>query len=185
MSTAAANVLQIKVSLDGLKPPIWRRLRLAADTDLGELHHVIQIAMGWEDAHLHVFMAAGQEYGDTEFAADEDMIEEITITIGSLLSETGHAIAYEYDFGDGWAHTVKLEKILDPGPAGEVPKCTDGARACPPEDVGGLPGYVAFLNVFEDPSHPEHEEVVEWAGEDFDPAAFDVDQVNAMLADGS
>ena len=173
---------QIKVSLNGVTPPIWRRLLVSSAIELGELHEVIQIAMGWTDTHLHQFVIGGERYGVPDLDFEDETISENGIRIGSLLKKEKQRITYEYDFGDGWEHRILLEKIL-PFKSGEtVPKCIGGRRGCPPEDVGGIWGYKEFLEAYKDKHHPEHEEMVEWAGEYFDPDRFDPAEVNEILS---
>ncbi|MDH3772331.1 MAG: plasmid pRiA4b ORF-3 family protein [Nitrospirota bacterium] len=182
MAKNLRNVYQIKVSLDGVKPQIWRRLLISSTTDLGELHEIIQIAMGWEDSHLHQFVVGDARYGVPDPEFDDGIIPEESIRISSLLKKEKEWIAYEYDFGDGWEHNIVLEKIL-PYTLGEtVPKCVAGRRGCPPEDVGGVWGYQEFLEIYKDPKHPEHERMVEWAGEYFDPERFDQAEINEIFS---
>ncbi len=182
MAQNLRTVYQIKVSLNGVRPPIWRRLLISSATDLAELHNIIQIAMGWTDSHLHQFIAGGKRYGEPDPEFDDARIDESGVPIGSLLKKEKHSIVYEYDFGDGWEHKVTLEKRLPSHSIEEVPRCIGGRRGCPPEDVGGVYGYMNFLQIYSDEAHPEHEEMVEWAGEYFDPERFDVAEVNDILA---
>ena len=90
---------------------------------------------------------------------------------------------YEYDFGDSWQHEIVLEKTLESEPDVAYPRCIDGARACPPEDVGGIWGYAEFLEAISDPNHENHDEMVEWVGGEFDPEKFSVDEVNKELGE--
>src|SRR6185436_1069548 len=152
--------------------------------DLSELHIILQTAMGWTDSHLHMFVAGSQRYGVPDPELDPFQRPEAGVRIETLLKREKDSILYEYDFGDGWEHKVTLEKIL-PEEGGEMlPKCIGGRLACPPEDVGGVYGYASFLQAYRDKTHPEHEEMVEWAGEFFNPEAFDLDEVNDLLAEG-
>jgi hypothetical protein len=88
---------------------------------------------------------------------------------------------YEYDFGDLWEHELLVENILPPQEGVRYPVCLMGARACPPEDVGGIPGYETLLEAIHNPNHLQHEEYLEWIGDSFDPEAFDADEVNRKL----
>ncbi|WP_232624501.1 plasmid pRiA4b ORF-3 family protein [Paraburkholderia ginsengisoli] len=88
-----------------------------------------------------------------------------------------------YDFGDNWQHRVKVEKILPPDSDLRSPICLAGRNACPPEDVGGGPGYIEFLEAITDPSHEDHEQLLEWCGGSFDPDAFDLAAVNERLSE--
>jgi len=182
MTKSLRNLYQIKVSLNDVKPPIWRRLLISNATNLAELHEIIQIAMGWTDTHLHQFTVENDRYGVPDPDYDDGTKPEGGVRIGSLLKEEKEWLVYEYDFGDGWTHKIILEKIL-PYEAGEVePRCIGGCRRCPPEDVGGPWGYMDFLEIYEDKTHPEHEEMVEWAGDYFDPDGFDENEVNKILS---
>jgi len=177
------KVYQIKVSLDGSTPPIWRRLLVSEDANLQQLHDIIQVAMGWFESHLHQFIADGVFYGvpDEEF----DLKDESQHTISELLNQEMQEIKYEYDFGDSWMHTITLEKILsNDDNGGHLPRCIEGERAAPPEDCGGIPGYENLLKILSDPENPQHDEMHEWlAIDEFDSAYFDMEDVNDELLD--
>jgi len=103
------------------------------------------------------------------------------VRLDQILSVPGRKIVHEYDFGDGWEHTIVLEKIIAPDPKARYPRCLDGARACPPEDCGGIYGYGDFLEAIKNPDHEQHEEMLEWIGGEFDPEEFDPEAVNQSL----
>lgn len=175
---------QIKIALRGVtKPPVWRRLEVPADLDLGQLHEVIQAAMGWQDCHLHVFSDGGTDYGlpDTQLGH----ADERTVRLSQLLVGVGDRLRYLYDFGDDWEHDITLEKILpaDAEMTGVI--CTAGRGACPPEDCGGAWGYQELKATLADPNADEHESMLEWLGlaspGDFDPRAFSAEEVNRRL----
>lgn len=176
------SIYQLKITLKDIKPPIWRRLQVQSDTPLTKLHEIIQVAMGWEDYHLHQFIIDGVYYGvpDPDFGID-DMVDEKGVTLNALIKQEKDKLIYEYDFGDGWLHTILLEKILEPGPRTTYPRCIKGKRGCPPEDVGGPWSYGEFLESIRDEDDPEHDSNLEWAGEGFDPEAFDMNSVNESL----
>ena len=181
----AGAIYQFKVTLNESHPPIWRRIQVP-DCTLGELHEVLQVVMGWEDCHLHQFVVNGKYFGE---ATHDDLDMEVEDEDGIRLSEiyTGKnipRIVYEYDFGGSWQHEILLEKILEPEPRVTYPCCLEGARACPPEDVGGIWGYAKFLEAISDPNHADHDEMVEWVGGEFDPEKFSVDEVNKELRKG-
>jgi hypothetical protein len=170
------SIYQIKVTLQGVRPPIWRRLEVSSDIKLARLHDAIQAAMGWTDSHLHEFDASGDRFGVPEGAYDE-VEDERKVSLDELLANPKDRLKYLYDFGDGWEHTVTLEKIL-PLPRGKKqprPRCTGGRRSCPPEDCGGPWGYRSMLEALADPRHPEHAQFREWLGRGFDPEAFEPD----------
>ncbi len=184
--TALRSIYQLKISLDGAKPPIWRRVLVPSSYTLADLHDVIQISMGWYDCHMHQFIINGEFYGVPEPDFDFDVKPEQSVRLSYVLKREKDKIQYEYDFGDGWSHTITLEKILPFNPRQQLPYCVTGRKACPPEDVGGIWGYEEFREAWNDPEHPEHENFREWmadVGDDnFDPDVFDRDEVNDMLA---
>jgi hypothetical protein len=175
-------VLQLRIELLGITPKIWRRVWVPDTITLSRLHRTIQAAMGWTDSHLHEFEIARERYGvpDPEWDAPNAPRSEARVRLASCLG--GHKqFHYLYDFGDSWEHKVIVEKRLvdDDLPH---PLCVDGENACPPEDVGGAPGYADFLNAIESPAHPEHDHYLSWCGGEFDPAAFDLFEANKSLA---
>jgi hypothetical protein len=179
-SAASATIYQIKVTLEGSKPPIWRRLLVPSNLTLGDLHYIIQIAMGWTDSHLHQFIIGEKYYGVPHFEMEE-MIDEEKVKLAKVIPGEKFKFRYEYDFGDSWTHLVLVEKVLAAEPGKPYPICLTGRRHCPPEDCGGVWGYADFVEAMANPKHPEHKNMKEWYGEDFDPEAFDLDEVNRML----
>ena len=177
------EIYQIKVTLRGSQPPIWRRIQLRSDITLAKLHRILQRVMGWEDAHLHQFVIRDERYGvpDEEDVGPRETKDARKYKLGDVVPAEGSQFRYDYDFGDNWVHIVVVEKSLPPREGAPSPVCLAGARACPPEDVGGIPGYENFLEARRDPKHPEHKEYLEWIGDTFDPDAFDVDEVNRLL----
>jgi hypothetical protein len=140
--------------------------------------------MGWTDSHLHQFEAGGVLYGtsDPEFGFRRE--SESRTTLDRVLRRPKDRMKYEYDFGDGWEHDILLEAIIPNEPGGMYPRVEAGKRACPPEDVGGVHGYVGFLEALGDPAHPDHREVLDWIGRSFDPEAFTVRQANVDIHGG-
>ena len=173
-------VYQIKVSLRGIRPPVWRRLRLPGGTSLGELHEVMQLAFGWEDEHLHAFEVGKRRFGPQDRGL-ERVGDERDARLREVAPAAGSRLRYTYDFGDSWEHDIVVEKVLPPD---GVPHavCVGGRCAAPPEDCGGVWGYVALREILADPTHPEHAERLAWLGHPFDPAAFDEAAVNDALA---
>jgi hypothetical protein len=175
-------VYQIHVTLEHLEPPIWRRLLLPSDLRLGTLHRVLQCVFDWEDSHLHQFIVGDTHYGIPDPAWDDlPTINERAVPLSRVLPAVGDVIVYEYDFGDSWRHALRLEQILPASPDQAYPVCVAGARARPPEDVGGVWGYAAFLDAIADPDHAEYAAMLTWVGGVFDPAGFDVNMVNRRL----
>ena len=183
---AAAQVYQFKLVLVGLEPPIWRRIQVPETYSFWDLHVALQDAMGWLDYHLHVFRVARPGAGEVEqigipdddpFEGDKPTLPGWEIPITRHFSRPGTDVQYEYDFGDGWEHELTLEAILPRQAGQKYPLCVDGARACPPEDCGGVHGYENLLTVIQDPSHEDYESTLEWRGGRFDPDRFDPKRV--------
>jgi Plasmid pRiA4b ORF-3-like protein len=171
---ATGDVFQLKVTLLGTQPPIWRRVLVDGSSTLDQLHEVIQAAFGWWNYHLHEFDVGRTRYGVPD--PDEDWGEpprdERRTRLDAIAGE-GSSFQYTYDFGDGWDHKIAVEKLMPADSAPTIPACIDGRRACPPEDCGGTWGYRELLEILADPNHPEHDERREWLGRPFDPEAFD------------
>jgi Plasmid pRiA4b ORF-3-like protein len=174
------NVYQLKVTLRGSKPPIWRRLQVLSTTTLGQLHVYLQEVMGWYNCHLHSFSINGIEYGQTGPDYGLDLKSEKNVKLSQVVSGEKFKFSYTYDFGDDWEHQILVEKILPSQPETQYPVCLKGKRACPPEDCGGIWGYGELLEVLGNPDHPEYEERLEWVGS-IDPEEFDLDDVNDNL----
>jgi len=176
------RVYQLKVTLKDTKPPIWRRILARADTRLGDLHVILQVVMGWTDSHLHQFIAKGQYFGAPTDDGIAEASDEDEFTLGQVVRAERSKLVYEYDFGDGWMHDVLVEEIRPVEAKAKYPRCVDGKRACPPEDCGGVWGFYNMLEAVRDPKHPEHDDLVEWLGDEFDEEAFDLDAVNKDLS---
>ena len=174
-------IYQIKVTLRGTRPAIWRRIMVPKNITLRKLHEILQVAMGWTDSHLHHFRLGKAYYGTPSDEGGMKVKNEKNIKIEDLLIESKDIMVYEYDFGDSWEHDVLLEKILPRDIDKKYPYVVKGKGACPPENVGGVFGYLGFLDAISDPDHPEHAEIVEWYGGKFDPEEFDVEEANAYL----
>lgn len=180
---APTSIYQIKVTLNDSKPPIWRRVLVEDKTTLSKLHTILQTVMGWTDSHLHQFIINDEFYGDPEDDefGDLDTKNEKRYRLNQFVERKGFKFVYEYDFGDSWEHTVHIEAILPVEKGGQYPVCVAGKRACPLEDIGGVWGYDDFLKALADPKHPDHDDMVEELGEDFDPEFFDIKDVNLGL----
>jgi hypothetical protein len=178
---------QLKITLDLVKPPIWRRLSVPGDATLGWLHAVIQVAMGWTNSHLHQFSAGDRIFSDPSFDPPPfddgpETLDEEKFSIQEVAPAEKDVLRYEYDFGDGWLHTIVVEKILPPETApGAAARCLAGQRACPPDDCGGPWGYQNLLAILRNPKHEEHESMMDWIGGRFDSEAFDLPGTNAHL----
>jgi Plasmid pRiA4b ORF-3-like protein len=170
---------QLKITLQNIEPPIWRRVLVPRELTLFELHHVIQIAMGWGDSHLHDFTIKRQRYVFPHPDDFDDSIDEREILLCDVVRSRSKFV-YQYDFGDGWDHDILVEKVVRDADA-PGPTCVDGARACPPEDSGGPWGYQQKLEAIANPDDEESEELREWMDPDFDAELFNVDSVNKEL----
>ena len=181
-----APIYHLKVVLLGSKPPVWRRLQVAGDAKLDWLHAALQVTMGWTNSHLHQFNMGEACYSDTrhhsaEFEDDQKILEEREFTLQQIAPHEQDAFGYEYDFGDSWTHEITVEKILPDAAPSPPALCLDGARACPPEDCGGVWGYENLLKILKNRKHPEHKNMKAWLGREFDPETFDVEKTNLWL----
>jgi hypothetical protein len=183
-SGATTRVHRLKVTLRGSKPPIWRRLEVASDTSLTRLHVILQEAFGWHNQHMWGFETPAASYGvpDRELGHRD----AARTTLKRIAPRVGDPLAYVYDFGDYWDHIIAVEDVSEAEPGVAYPRCIGGRRAAPPEDCSGIGGYAELLTVLADPAHVEHQGLLEWldleSAQQFDPAAFDVGEVNEALA---
>ena len=164
------NVIEIKVTLEDIKPAVTRILQVPDKIRLDRLHLTIQAAMGWNNTHLYMFGAGNMTWGlsDPEYGGDE--LSPSKATLADVIEKTGVSrFRYVYDFGDGWEHVLEIVQIMRPFPGELYPRLTKVAGRCPPDDVGGYPGYEAFLQAMADPKHPEHEDLKACYGGSFDP----------------
>jgi hypothetical protein len=182
MASARSVAYVLVILLKEIEPPIWRRLIVPSSISLKKLHLVLQTTMGWANYHLHQFETAEGVFGTPDPDYPDGTLNEARIRLDRFLVGPGDCIQYEYDFGDGWMHELRLEKVIAPVEGDISIECIDGARACPPEDVGGPHGYLEFLHAILDPVHAEHEPMVEWIGGAFDPEKFDAKAVNRALS---
>ncbi len=185
MKESYSQVYQFKIILQEIEPQIWRRIEVPETYTFWDLHVAIQDAMGWLDYHLHEFEIPNPDTGglqrigipDKEWDDDEEVLKDWDTGIADYLAIDNPVALYTYDFGDSWEHEIRLEAIVAREPNRRYPRCLDGARACPPEDVGGIPGYQEFLKAIRNKRHPEHRELLEWADGSFDPESFSAGRV--------
>lgn len=175
-----SKIYQIHIELQHSKPKIWRRLLISSDVLLPNLHEIIQIAMGWENCHLHQFIHENNFYG-VPFDDYDEIIDYKKIKLNKFIKNEKDKCFYEYDFGDSWVHQITLEKIVPFDEKINYPICLTGKMACPPEDCGGIWGYSNLLEILKDPTHEEYEDMIDWVDEDFDPTYFDKDEINEEL----
>jgi len=174
----AEVIYQFKILLQGSKPPIWRRIQVPGSYSFYDLHVAIQDSMGWEDYHLHDFTIIHPEtLREDHIGIGEDVFPGCETKLSSYFSLENPRAEYMYDFGDGWEHLITLEKIIPAEKGITYPRCIKGKRACPPEDCGGIWGYVDLLEILSDPKHEEYESRLEWLGGEFDSEEFKSEDV--------
>jgi hypothetical protein len=176
----AAKIYQLKITLQGSsKPPIWRQVLVGSEINFQELHAIIQGAMGWTNSHLHAFTDSRRNFsiGIPDNSGMMDVTDGRKKKIITLLKKEKDQVLYEYDFGDGWIHTIELQKILSADDKLSYPYLLSGKGCCPPEDCGGIWGYYNMVEAINDPKHPEHDDLQEWTGLE----AWDVDDFDLEL----
>ncbi|MGH7970858.1 MAG: plasmid pRiA4b ORF-3 family protein [Limisphaerales bacterium] len=180
-------VYELQIVLDGSKPPLWRQLLVPGDATLGWLHAVIQVAMGWTNSHMHHFLTREARYCDLRHNEEGNLgptpdRDEREAQLWRVFPRDRTQLVYEYDFGDSWRHTITRKKnyLMELSEA-RVPVCLGGARACPPEDCGGIWGFQEMLKALRDSKHPQHATMKEWLGRPFPVMAFDLDGINGAL----
>ncbi len=177
--------LQFRIELEDITPAIWRVIQVPADYNFWDLHVAIQDAMGWLNYHLHYFEIKPKHKRELRRIGIPDFEEPHEsfpidpgweIAIDSIFKDLGSSATYLYDFGDSWKHKVTLDGYMHKYKNQSYPMCVNGRRACPPEDCGGVPGYMHLLEVLGDKQNPEYNEMREWAG-DYDPETFNPEEV--------
>jgi hypothetical protein len=168
----AKTIYALKITLRYCKPQIWRRVFVDANTKLPDLHKIIQTVMGWTNTHLHEFRIYNDVYCEPDEEIYHEYFDYTKVRLSDLVRRTGFKFYYDYDFGDGWEHEIKIEKIFTYDGDLKFPVCIDGKRRCPPEDCGGPWGYNDILKIIKDPEHKEYEEWMTWLGDYFDPDEF-------------
>lgn len=180
------DIYQIKVILGGTRLPIWRRLPVPSGFTLEDLYSVVQAAMGWDDSHLHKFRIGQKRFGKSDpseqLTGMDSINNERTTHPYTVLGKVSATAMYTYDFGDGWEHALVVEKMLLPDRGVAYPSCAGGKLQGPLEDCGGIPGYYHLLEAIRDPNHPEHQDLLDWVGGEYDPKVFSVDEINRRLA---
>jgi hypothetical protein len=184
---------QIKISINEIEPQIWRRLIIPGKINFVQLHQIIQASFDWLEYHLYKFefpgtvitepddsYAPGELYGE-----DIKELDPAEVLIEQFL-DVYKEFEYEYDFGDGWIHSIVVEKSLRDSKKNAIPECTGGARFRPPEDVGGTSGYGNFIRIIKNKKHHERDEYLGWAEKDtrgyiYDPEYFNINEVNRRL----
>jgi hypothetical protein len=172
-------VHQFLIVLGNTDPLVWRRIQVPEDYSFWDLHVAIQDAMGWLDYHLHEFSVVDpkrdrlERFGIPDDEQPDARSPDWKVQVSEYVTDGGPPLLYVYDFGDDWHHVVMYEGGVPTEPSAMYPRCVSGGRKCPPEDCGGVHGYAEFLLAIKDPNHPEHLELLQWAGGSFDPDEFD------------
>ena len=177
-------VARIRIVLQDLEAKIWRRVDVPLSSTLAALHDIIQVSFHWQDYHLYEFVVGERVYGvpsDEDEFYDRKVYKAAAIRLKTLVERGVDRFLYVYDFGDDWRHDVIVEEVRDGGEDTEYPAFVDGARRCPPEDVGGTDGFMEFLEAVLDASHEEHDRMVEWYGGPFDPEDIDEQRTRSVL----
>jgi hypothetical protein len=181
MAEPGDPVLQVRITLSYVDdPPVWRQVLIPAAYPLSRVHRVIQAAMGWEDCHLHVFQIGKTSYGpdpEGELGYADETKARLTD-----VARVRTRIGYEYDFGDGWEHEIVVEARVVAEADKTYPACSAGEGACPPEDCGGPSGFEDLKELLAGPPSAERDEMLEWLGDDYDPARFDLAAADAAVA---
>ena len=182
---SADTIARLKITLDGVKPAVLRRVEVPFDIRLDRLHLTIQAAMGWTNSHLYELRAGDVGWSTPNPDADGpgDFLDARKARLDDVLEDMGtKKLVYLYDFGDGWEHTINVERLIDPKPGVLYPRLVEVSGRCPPEDCGGPWGYAEFLEAIKDPKHERHAEFTEWIDDDFDPDADDAEGLAAQVA---
>ncbi len=180
---SAADIFCLKVTLDDVEPQVLRRIEVPANIKLDRLHLTLQAALGWTNSHLYEICARDTGWGLPDFGWPDGPLDARKAKLIDVLEDIGtKALRYLYDFGDGWEHTIKIERMIASEPNVAYPRLTEASGRCPPEDVGGPWGYAEMLEALDNPRHERHAEIRAWVGDDFDPRAFDPNPLKAEVA---
>ena len=176
------KIARLKMTLDDVEPRVMRRVDVPFDIRLDRLHLVIQVAMGWTNSHLYEFRLGDEGWGIPNRDFPDEAQDARKASLVTLLEYGKKKFDYIYDFGDCWEHTISIEKILEPVPGQEYPCLIDAEGNCPPEDVGGYPGYEELLAAKADPTHERRQEFEDWMDLDaFDPKTPDTAFIKLAL----
>lgn len=178
------QIARMRITIEDVKPAIWRRVELPLSNSLKTLHLAIQAVMLFENDHLFRFDVGEASYG---LRLDDDYMDPPTrdaanIRLAKLVQRGVTTFTYTYDFGDNWRHRIEIEGVFTADAATDYPRFVDGERRAPPEDVGGLPGFEAFLDTMTKPRHPSRKSMLQWYGRPFDPADISRDEIQARMA---
>jgi hypothetical protein len=175
--------LTLHLAVRDVTPRIWRQLRVPDTIWLSRLHDTIQILFSWYDYQLHRFNVHGVFYGNPGKGEGDVIVEDDRdFMLADLELSPKDAFEYQYSFGDGWAVDIRVERIESTEDALKHPECLDGKLNGPPEACGGPEGYKEILYSFKHPDEPVSKEWLDWLGDAFDPAEFDLEKTNKALS---
>jgi len=169
-------VVRIRIELEGTDPQVWRSVDVPLSSTLIALHDIIQVTMRWQGAHMFEFVVGDQVYGEPypdDSAWDRKVLQAKSIRLKTLVERGVDRFLYVYDFGDNWRHHIILDSVRQGEDHTDYPAFVGGARRAPPEDVGGISGFEAFLEAVTDPRHEDHDQMLEWCAGSFDPEDID------------
>ncbi|MGH6837188.1 MAG: plasmid pRiA4b ORF-3 family protein [Methylocella sp.] len=179
---SADPLVRLTISLDDVEPKVLRRVEAPLAIRLDRLHLTIQAAMGWTNSHLYEIRAGDVGWGVPDPDWGGGPLDARKARLVDVLEDVGvKTLRYLYDFGDGWEHTIKIERLINPEPGAVYPRLIEASGRCPPEDVGGPWGYAELLEAINDPTHERHAELREWITADFDPNVVDADALKAEV----
>lgn len=197
-SSKPSKTYILYASIEQCPVKVFRRIKVPSNLWLGNLGKIFITAFGWAGYHLSQFTKGDVYYTSRDNIDERDSfnfdcrnrhIDEMTVTVADVLPQKGSTISFEYDFGDGWIHNVRVSSVSDEPLRGEDICVTSGKGACPPEDVGGVWGYAQMLDILsgkvDDPEEKASYE--EWLGlqegETYDPEEFDLEIANEDVED--
>jgi hypothetical protein len=171
----SANIVaRLKITLDDVKPLVLRRIEVPLNIRLDRLHLTIQAAVGWTNTHLYEIRARDVGWGIPDPDWGGEPLDASKARLGDIIQDVGtKTLRYLYDFGDGWEHTIKIERLIDAIPGIAYPRLIEVAGRPPPEDIGGPLGYADLLAAIIDPNHECRAEFAEWIESEFDPNVVD------------
>lgn len=182
----AAQIIRLRVELMNIEPRIWRRVEVSLTTNLRVLHELIQVIMSWENYHLYQFTIGERIYGEPspeDTAWGHKVYHAKNMRLAALVDRGITELDYTYDFGDNWQHRIAIEHIRTADPDIDYPLYLDGERAAPPEDVGGPPGFMRFVEAMANRRHPEHKDMIRWYGRPFNPVDFGTSAIAETVQD--
>jgi len=185
---SADDIAILRIDLDDIEPVVWRRVAVRASTSLFGLHRIIQATMGWLDYHLWEFEIDDVTYGIPDPQGHEwgrEIRPASATKLAKVLNSGLDQFSYTYDMGDNWLHRITIERIEAAEPGKLYPEFLGGARRCPPEDCGSVPGYYDFLDAVAAPDKGKgsrkKKEALDWYGGPYDPDDIDEEQIRITL----